>query len=176
MYKDKQAFLSLYEPVERQISNYCRALAGNEQAACDLLQDTLLAALENFSQLKKPESFLFFLIGIAKRIYLKQLRRNKLIGDIEKIDLEHYTITNTAETGLENEMLYMAINQLPMEQREALVMFEIMGFSLKEIQDYQGGSLSGVKSRIVRARQKLAEMLTGPKKEVVVITHKTNLL
>lgn len=176
MKNDSQAFLNLYGPVERQISNYCRALTGNSQDALDLLQDTLLTACENFSGLRKPESFLFFLCGIAKRIYLNQIRRNKFFGDIEKIDHDLHLVPNTAELNMDVEMLYNAINRLPVEQREALVMFEIMGFSLNEIHIFQGGSLSGVKSRVARARTALAGILDAPKQNEVVVKHQKTIL
>jgi RNA polymerase sigma-70 factor (ECF subfamily) len=154
-------FLELYTPVQQQISNYCRALTGNEDMARDLLQDALLAALDGFEGLRKKESFLFFLCGIARRIYLKQIRRNKFRADNSLIDAnKHITSELDGETSIDIQLLYKALSQLPIEQREALVFFELMGFSLIEIQSFQGGSLSGVKSRIVRARQKLADTLT----------------
>jgi RNA polymerase sigma-70 factor (ECF subfamily) len=58
------------------------------------------------------------------------------------------------------QILNQALSYLPQEQREAIVLFEIVGFSIEEIKAMQGGSLSGVKSRLVRARQKLADMLS----------------
>jgi RNA polymerase sigma-70 factor, ECF subfamily len=164
----KEKFLALYTPVERQLSNYCRALAGNDYAAADLLHDTILVALENIETLRKPESFLFFMCAIAKRTYLKQFRRKKFEADIETIPPVAYNESNAGETNADVQLLYRTISQLPFEQREALVMFEIMGFSLKEIQEFQGGSLSGVKSRVTRAREKLAEMLTDRETEAYV--------
>jgi RNA polymerase sigma-70 factor (ECF subfamily) len=169
---NREQFIKLYKPVEQQISNYCRALTGDEIMACDLLQDTLLAAFENFSNLRKKESFVYFLIGIARRIYLKQIRRNKFRAE-GKIDPElHINKDINGDMGIDIKFLYKAIAKLPVEQREAVVMFEIMGFSLNEIQKHQGSSLSGVKSRIARARQKLTEMLANSKEQETINTKK----
>ena len=60
---------------------------------------------------------------------------------------------------MEVVLLYRALDELSASQREAVVLFEISGLSLEEVREIQGGSLSGVKSRISRGRQRLAELL-----------------
>jgi RNA polymerase sigma-70 factor (ECF subfamily) len=52
--------------------------------------------------------------------------------------------------------------KLPSRQREALVLFELSGFSLDEIRQLQGGTLSGVKSRMKRGREQLRRWLDPP--------------
>jgi len=64
-----------------------------------------------------------------------------------------------AETNLDVEILYKALQKLPASQAEAIVLFEISGFSLNEITEIQGGTLSGVKTRLKRGREKLASIL-----------------
>jgi RNA polymerase sigma-70 factor (ECF subfamily) len=54
---------------------------------------------------------------------------------------------------------YAALSTLPEKQREAVTLFEISGLSLNEIMEIQGGSLSGVKSRVTRGREELARLL-----------------
>jgi RNA polymerase sigma-70 factor (ECF subfamily) len=154
--------MSLYKPVQQQVSNYCRALAGNEFDKRDLVQDTLLQAYEQFDKLKQHGLFKFYLCGIARNIYLNSRRRNKFWKDIEKSGAENLHCTMPeAEESLEVQQLYTALAKLKLEYRETLVMFEIMDFSLQEIQQHQGGSLSGVKMRLARARQQLTHILTG---------------
>jgi RNA polymerase sigma-70 factor (ECF subfamily) len=46
------------------------------------------------------------------------------------------------------------------EQREAIILFEIAGFSIKEIVVIQNASESAVKQRLKRGREKLVEILT----------------
>lgn len=171
-----QLFMSLYVPVQKQVSNYCRALAGNEFDTNDLMQDTLLQAFERFDSLKQHALFKFYLCGIARNIYLNSRRRLKFWTDIEKSGAEHMHCTlPTAEVSLEVQQLYTAMAKLKFEYREALVMAEIMGFSLQEIQQHQGGSLSGVKSRVARAKQQLSQLLTEIK-PVVHTQLQTNTL
>jgi RNA polymerase sigma-70 factor (ECF subfamily) len=49
-----------------------------------------------------------------------------------------------------------ALAVLPPEQREAVVLFEIEGFSVQEVAEMQGVTVSAVKSRVSRGRKKLA--------------------
>lgn len=156
----QQQFFELYFPVQKDISNYCRIITSNGADAHDLMQDTILLAYEGFEKLKNTASFKFYLCSIARNIYFKSRRRLKYNANatLNEIDLRH-SILPDAEKDLDVQMLYKAMSHLPIEQREALVMFEIMGFSLDEIRQHQGGSLSGVKSRVTRGRQKLSEML-----------------
>jgi DNA-directed RNA polymerase specialized sigma24 family protein len=66
---------------------------------------------------------------------------------------------SSPETQADTQILYDALQRLPHKQREAFVLFEISGFSLQEIQEMQGDSLSAVKMRLVRARETLRTML-----------------
>ena len=51
------------------------------------------------------------------------------------------------------------LGKLPPKQKEALVLYEITGLTLKEIREIQGGTLSGVKSRLKRGRNSLSELM-----------------
>ncbi|MCZ7557765.1 MAG: sigma-70 family RNA polymerase sigma factor [Bacteroidia bacterium] len=139
---------------------YVRAMTKDSELARDVVGETLLAAYESFHNLRDPASFLFFLIAIARRQYWKMSRWGRLFTRMETKH-EDLVIDGVAEPGVAHdvELLHAALAKLPQKQREALVLFELSGLSLNEVHALQGGSLSGVKSRIARARKKLAEML-----------------
>ncbi len=61
-------FIELYMPVNKNISNYCRAIANNTEDAKDLLSETLKIAYEQFDQLRDKKAFKYYLFGIASRI------------------------------------------------------------------------------------------------------------
>lgn len=161
--KTKQAeFLALYEPLHEQFARYCKAVAGEEQQARDLINETLLKAFEGFEKIRKKESFLYYLFGTAKRIWSNQNRRNKFWhnGEMSELGSQHFVQQNdNPEMNTDTHFLYRAMEQLPDEQREALVLFEILGFSLKEIQAIQKTGLSAVKARLARGRKKLESLL-----------------
>ena len=63
------------------------------------------------------------------------------------------------EAVLDIQLLYRTMDKLPVKQRDALVLFEISGFSMKEIAEIQGSTEGAVKTKISRGRQKLKDML-----------------
>jgi RNA polymerase sigma-70 factor (ECF subfamily) len=50
--------------------------------------------------------------------------------------------------------------RLPLKQREAVILSDVVGYSLQEIAAMQGDGLSAVKQRVARGREKLRQMLT----------------
>jgi len=153
-------------PCLARLSRYCHAIAkdGNDRSSRehgrDLLSDAILAAYEHFDELRSPEAFTSYIFTTARRIYWRSQRRKKFWAafgtETNEIADER---TPSPETVLDLDVLDAALKKLPDKQREAVILFEISELSLKEIRDIQGGSLSGVKSRIVRGRERLAELL-----------------
>src|SRR5439155_5929322 len=96
----------------------------------------------------------------ARRLYYRRTKRKKIwvaFGkETERIPDDR---TPSPDARLDTEALDRALARLPEKQREAVILFEISELSLAEIREIQGGSLSGVKSRIVRGREKLALLL-----------------
>ena len=163
--KQKQEeFMQLYKPLNARLSRFCEAIAHNNDDARDLMSDTVLAAYENFEKLRNKEAFLSYLFGTASRIFKSKSRRKKWWGIFDQSRAEEVSGSHSdAEMSTELTMLYTALNKLPEEQRVALVLFEVSGFTIKEICEAQSSTESAVKSRISRARQRLVE-LTGEKK------------
>ncbi len=156
----QKAFLELFKPVEQNLYRYARAMADSNEEAKDLAADTVLAAYEGFESLKHKEAFLSYLFTIASRIAKKKRWRKKFFGVYNEIEANQMPdLSQNADRNIDIDLLYKALGQLPAKQKEALVLFEISGFSLKEIQEMQGGSLSAVKSRISRGREKLGQLL-----------------
>lgn len=149
-----------YEPVHDRFARFCQTRLGNNTDAKDLISETVLVAYENLHTLRQPEAFLYFLFGIASRLIKKKARRRKFWGLFQEQESIQVRDANlSAEASADIEILYRALNQLPEAQKEALLLFEIAGFSLKEIQEIQQASLSAVKLRLVRGRKALGQLL-----------------
>ncbi len=164
----------MLEPVWNPLARYCNSMAGDRETARDLMSETLLVGFQHFEQLRDSAAFRAYLFRIAMRINLewkkRSARQTPLTEELAR-HLEQTTLSDdgrAAERSLDAGDLYAALATLPKKQREAVVLFEISGLSLKEIQDVQGGSLSGVKSRIVRGREELARKLgvRNPKRDL----------
>ena len=154
-------FLELYEPIHAQFHRYCQVMVKNDEMAKDLQSDVILAAYENFNSLRKPESFKYFLFGIARNMFRKKLKRKKIMAQYQMNNTTpQYEPGSSIEISVDIGVLYEKLEMLSVKQKEALILFEISGFSLKEIREIQGDSLSAVKLRLSRGRKKLKELLS----------------
>ena len=190
----QEAFLELYEPCRESLVRFARAIVRNREDALDLVQETTLKAFDSFEKLKNPKAFTSYLFTIASRLNQRNSSRRKWFRSFSSYDEDQSPEENlkSAESAPDAnhdiEALHMALDQLPAKQKEAVSLFEISGLSIKEIRDIQGGSIPGVKSRILRGRQALARILgveddNGPengqksdKKSVKFKQNKTNTL
>jgi RNA polymerase sigma-70 factor (ECF subfamily) len=153
-------FLELLKPIHDDLAKFARALTRNRDDAKDLVNDTLLKAYESFEKIKQKDSFKAYLFSIASRIHKRKIWRAKLFGSYDETNTNNLISDNTsADTKIDIQILYKALDKLPTAQKEAIILFEISGFSLEEIRNIQGGTLSGVKSRLKRGREKLSEIL-----------------
>lgn len=132
----------------------------DRDSALDLVGETLLAAWENFDALRDDRAFLSWLLTIARRIHGEKRRRRKLFREDEPGYADALVWEGPQPDVLPDfEALFAALSTLPEKQREAVVLFELTGFSLREIQEMQGGSISALKVRLHRGRKRLARLL-----------------
>ena len=157
--KKQKDFLKLYEPIHDRFERFCRARVYGKLDYQDLMNDTLLLAFEKIDSLRSEKAFLSFLIGISVRILSNhhKKRKEKSIFEDENDRWEDLN----AKTDLKTEVYYLhrAMAELPDVQKEAVILFEISGFSIKEIMEIQTASESAVKQRLKRGRTKLIEIL-----------------
>lgn len=173
----QQRFLELLRPFQPSLSRFARAMTGNAEAAKDLVSETVLKAYESFECLKNSEGFQSYLFTIATRLNNRERSRGKRWTDWDEERMSQLPAQgNEPDVRVEVGLLYRALQQLPDKQREAIVLFEISGLSLEEIREIQGGSLSGVKSRIVRGRESLADLLgvTSERTTSAVVSSRPN--
>lgn len=155
-----QEFLTWYEPIHSQLVRFCGSRAYGIMETEDLVQEAVLATLKGFYSIKNKEKLLGYMIGVVNNIVRNKGRRRKFQGQWDEQAFAKLESRATSpEVALDIHYLHKAIEQLPEKQREALVLFEISGFSMKEISEIQNASLSATKTRVSRARQKLKTLL-----------------
>lgn len=161
MNKKQAAFLKLYEPVHDKFERFCRARVYGDMDFKDLMNETLLRAYQKFDDLRAPEAFLSFLFSISVRLLANNKRKLKEDSDqFEKQAGALLDINSTTDAQTEVYFLHKALAQLSEDQRESIILFEITGFSIKEIAEIQKTSESAVKQRLRRGRMRLKEILT----------------
>jgi RNA polymerase sigma-70 factor (ECF subfamily) len=154
-------FLALYEPIHDRFERFCRARVYGDLDFRDVINESLLIAYSKFESLTSPKSFLSFLFGIAVRVIGNQLQKKetkRFNGNEQYIEQKDH-VSSPAEQA-DVHFLFQALAELVDEQREAIILFELSGFSIKEIAAVQNASEAAVKQRLKRGREKLTELLT----------------
>jgi RNA polymerase sigma-70 factor, ECF subfamily len=173
-----ERFMRLLEPCHDRLARFARAMTNSHEDAEDLLSDTILLAYEKFDTIREPQAFLGWLFTVASRLHKRRRWRASLFQPFERLSAHAGTrddeasyeweppsqgasATSAPDVFVDVNLLYAALERLPSKQREAFVLFEITGLSLVEIQEVQGDSLSSVKMRLARARERLLDLLGG---------------
>ena len=161
--KQKQ-FLDLYDPLSERLSRFIRSMVWNNEDARDLASETVLIAWQKFDKIASDQVFLYYMFSIASRLIKQRNRRKRLWTIFSTMQIRSgEPMTEISETELDSDALRRALDRLPNKEKEAILMFEIGGLSLKEIQEVQRDSISAVKSRLSRGRAKLTKILTEKK-------------
>lgn len=156
----RERFMQLYAPLRPRLARFAAAMTNDREEARDLVAETTLVAYERFQELRNPQAFLSWLFTIASRLYRKRRVRGGRFGHYDEEQARRIPDSGTSpDVSADVALLYTVLAQLPQEQREAVILFEIADLPLKEISAIQETTLSGVKSRVTRGRKRLAELL-----------------
>jgi len=133
-------------------------LTGNRSVADDLVQETMLRAWKSFDRLKNPKAVKGWLITILRRENARRFERFQ--PQESAIPAEELAERKTVyDTSTEAFVLRNALEKLPEDYREPLLLQVIYGYSQKEIAEQLGISVGGAGARLFRARQKLRELV-----------------
>ena len=147
-------FEQLLKPCYDQYVRFTRSLAGSKMDGDDLLQEALARAWLAFPRLKDEDKFKPWLLKIISNTH-RSLARRWWIKRIVGLDNALEMADESEMPFDEKEIIRLALHDVPRNQREALVLFEVMGMSVAEVAEHQKVSLSAVKSRLARGRASL---------------------
>ena len=141
--------------------NLARWLAGNETDAQDIVQDAFLRAFKFFGGFRGGDSR-SWLLRIVRNCFYDWLRRQGHPEFTTSFDEQAHGPPTDAPSPdavllekADKELVHQAIEALPMEQREVLVLRELEGLSYKEIAEMAELPIGTVMSRLARAREQL---------------------
>jgi RNA polymerase sigma-70 factor, ECF subfamily len=159
------ALETAWNDVASQLRGYIRTRVRDHATAEDILQDVFLKAQTRAAQLESAEKISGWLFLIARNAVIDHFRttgRKAQLTEELPADLDFQV--EEEESSLENpealrEAFRRLVFTLPEPYREALVLTEYEGLTQKQLADRLGISLSGAKSRVQRAREKLKNEL-----------------
>lgn len=134
-----------------------RGLLHDDFAAEEAVQDTFLKAYRGLSGFKGEASPKTWLLSICYRTCMDQLRRRRF----GVVPLDELRATSHQERDLELKVLLeSAMRGLPQEEREAFVLVHVLDYSREEAASIVGVPASTMRSRVARARTRMAESLS----------------
>lgn len=137
-----------------------RSLCGDPARADDLVQDTVLKAWTNRNQFQTGSNLKAWLFTILRNCYYSELRHRKFeVEDPEGVCAAQLSVAPVHDARLHLRDLNRALQELPHDQREALVLVCATGLSYEEAADVCQVAVGTIKSRIARARDRLVELL-----------------
>ena len=143
-----------------QLRLYARSLAYSTEDADDLVSKTCIRILERQTQFDRRLSLIAWAITILKNLYLDELKAEHRRREIPDDAIEHADPLSLRiiESRLELSDVHRMIHQLPMEQREVLVL-KGGGLSYDEIAGHLNIARGTVMSRLHRGRNALDVLL-----------------
>ncbi|MFG1688664.1 sigma-70 family RNA polymerase sigma factor [Nonomuraea sp. NPDC049269] len=176
---DDAAFNRLVRPLRRELHAHCYRMLGSTHDADDALQDALLRAWRGLARFEGRSSLRSWLYTVATRTCLDTIESRgrralpmdlgpasdrAVLGDAPLTDvawLGPYPGTGPGERYEQREAVELAfvaaLQHLPGNQRAALLLFEVLGFSAAEIAATMNTSTTSVNSALARARKIVAE-------------------
>jgi RNA polymerase sigma-70 factor (ECF subfamily) len=168
---DVRAFNLLVERYQTRLYNLCYRMLGDPDAAADVTQDAFLSAFRNIRRYRGG-SFAAWMMRIATNGCYDQLRarqRRPTTSIDALLDDEDHTPRQFEDSGempdersLRNELageIQRGLDALDSDQRIAIILSDIQGFSYDEISAVTGWPLGTVKSRLSRGRAQLRNVL-----------------
>ena len=162
---DEFAFVSLYNRYKEQVYGFCLKMLLNEERAADVMQDTFLRVYENRERLLNAGSFRSWLFTIARNQCLNVIRREKRQVSLEPKMHEEASLKASQKPSAPLEkseqvaLVNQCLAQLKPDYREVIILREYQNLSYKEIAAVTRSTLSAVKSRLFKARRKLATFI-----------------
>src|ERR1700740_316241 len=136
------------------------SLCGNVDRADDLVQETLLRAMANIDSFQPGTNMSAWLFTILRNLFRSEYRkRRREVEDATGMYAESMKSQPEQASRLEFDELRAALAQLPDDQREAVILVGASGFSYEEAAAICGCAVGTIKSRVNRARTRLADLL-----------------
>ena len=137
------------------------SLCGNVDRADDLVQETLLRALANIDSFQPGTNMSAWLFTILRNLFRSEYRKRR--REVEDADGRYAESLKSQpeQTGrVEFQEFRAALDKIPDDQREALILVGASGFSYEEAAEICGCAVGTIKSRVNRARTRLAQLLS----------------
>ena len=148
-----------------RLRRFAAALTGSREDGDDLVQDTIARALSRMDQWQEGTHLDRWMMRIARNLWIDNLRSRRPEVSAADYDAELPGVDGRriVESRLMIRSVSDALDKLPVEQREVLVLVVVDGRSYQEAANLLGIPIGTVMSRLARARRSISrELITEP--------------
>ena len=142
------------------VQRFVQAMTRDVEQTKDVVSETLYRAYKNMDAVREAKAVKSWLFTIARHEFYTMVQKNRRTETLDdNAEALYEDNSPLPDAQVDIYLLHKALDELPEKQREALLLFDVFGFSLNEVQEMQKDSLSAVKQRLRRGREKLAQTL-----------------
>lgn len=144
-----------------RLRRYARALVGNQAAADDLVQDTIERGWSKLASWRQGADMRAWLFSIMHNLFIDQARKQSIPTESLNEHTQEPLIHTMHMERLEILDMEAALNKLPAEQKEVLLLVTLEELSYEEVAATLRIPLGTVMSRLSRARERLRASMEG---------------
>src|SRR5690242_11941374 len=172
---DKQAFSLLYERYSGSVLSYLYRMLGNLEDVESIGQEVFLRAFRFAPTYRYPQKFSTWLFTITRNLAINQSRRKKRspVRNVTELNLEGidmsgdpYQVASRATDDLEKReeiaRVLKALDELPTDQKEVIVLGVFQDLSYAQIEDITGTKAVTLRSRMFHGLKRLARTMDSP--------------
>lgn len=157
---DTEAFKAELLGVLPHLRAFARGLSGRSDYADDLVQEAAIKAWTARDRYTPGTNMRAWTFAILRNHYLSELRRNRRQTDVDDEVVERMLVVDPEqEGGIHLSDMQTALQKLPPERREAVLLIGAGGFTYEEAAEICECAIGTMKSRVARARAELARLL-----------------
>ena len=161
----KAEFERLLAELRPRLHRYCARMTGSVIDGEDVLQETLVKAIEAFPHTGPLANVEGWLFRIAHNAALDFMRRRARREGVQDGDEALETIADP-DSAIERRQAAAAslrtLMRLPVAQRSSVILMDVLGHSLEEISEVLESTVPAVKANLHRGRQRLVELAAEP--------------
>lgn len=172
---DRQAYSMLYERYSTSVLSYLYRMLGNVEDVESIGQEVFLRAFRFAPTYRYPQKFSTWLFTITRNLAINQSRRRRRspVRNVTELNLEGvemsgdpYQVASRATDNLERQeeiaQVLKALEELPTDQKEVIVLGVFQDLSYAEIEDITGTKAVTLRSRMFHGLKRLARTLGAP--------------
>ena len=172
---DKQAYALLYERYSASVLSYLYRMLGNVEDVESIGQEVFLRAFRFAPTYRYPQKFSTWLFTITRNLAINQSRRRRRspVRSVTELNLEGvemsgdpYQVAARATDNVERQeeiaQVLRALEDLPADQKEVIVLGVFQDLSYAEIEDITGTKAVTLRSRMFHGLKRLARTLGSP--------------